>query len=217
MRVGLPVVDMTTGLNAALGILLALNERHRSGRGQFVEAALFDSALSLLHPHAPNYFMTGDRPQPTGNAHPSIYPYDCFPTQGAPIYLAVGNDGQFAALCRHLECADLISDPRFKTNAQRSVHRNDLRALLEGILIDKDGVTIADELVRQGVPCSAVMAVDEALEHPQTRHRGMVVSIGKHYRGLGSPIRLHRTPASYRIAPPSFPAELETQSMGETT
>lgn len=205
-RVGLPVVDMTTGLNAALAVLLALHERTRSGLGQYVEAALFDSALSLLHPHAANYFMTGARPQPSGNAHPSIYPYDCFSTQGAPIYLAVGNDAQFRALCRHLARDDIAQDARFASNAQRSVHRVELRQLLAQALQGEDGETLADELVRSGVPCAPVIAVDQALEHAQTQHRGMVVGIGDSYRGLASPVRLERTPASYRLPPPALPA-----------
>ena len=205
MRVGLPVVDMTTGLNAALAVLLALHERTRSGKGQYVEAALFDSALSLLHPHAPNYFMTGERPQPSGNAHPSIYPYDSYSTQGAPIYLAVGNDAQFMSLCRHLDRADIAQDARFASNAKRSVHRQELRALLALALQVHDGEALADALVHKGVPCAPIIAVDQALEHPQTKHRGMVVSIGDSYRGLASPIRLQRTPASYRLAPPAMP------------
>ena len=86
-----------------IGVLLALQERARSGRGQFVEAALYDSGLSLLHPHAANWFLDGREPRRTGNAHPNIYPYDAFPTGTAPIFLAVGNDRQFRLLCEHLD------------------------------------------------------------------------------------------------------------------
>jgi len=95
LRIGLPVVDMVTGLNAVIGVLLALQERQRSGRGQFVEAALYDCGLSLLHPHAANWFGDGRLPGRTGNAHPNIYPYDAFPTRTVPVFLAVGNDRQF--------------------------------------------------------------------------------------------------------------------------
>ncbi|MFZ4651331.1 MAG: CaiB/BaiF CoA transferase family protein, partial [Rubrivivax sp.] len=96
LRVGLPVVDMVTGLNAALGIALALQERNRSGRGQFLEVALHDAGLSLLHPHAANHLLDGRIPGRTGNAHPNICPYDTFRTGTEPIFLAVGNDRQFA-------------------------------------------------------------------------------------------------------------------------
>ena len=113
LRAGLPVVDMVTGLNAVIGVLLALQERERSGRGQFVEAALYDSGLSLLHPHAANWFMNGKTPVRTGNAHPNIYPYDSVATGTDPVFLAVGNDRQFAKLCAHLGVPELANDPRF--------------------------------------------------------------------------------------------------------
>ncbi|MEO7159807.1 MAG: CoA transferase, partial [Polaromonas sp.] len=134
LRVGLPVVDMVTGLNAALGVLLALQERERSGRGQFVEASLFDCGLSLLHPHAANWFGNGKRPTLTGNAHPNIYPYDAFPTSSVPVFLAVGNDSQFGLLCQHLQTEAWASDPRFSQAGGRSVHRQELRELLEQAL-----------------------------------------------------------------------------------
>ena len=130
LRVGLPVVDMVTGLNAALGVLLALQERARSGKGQFVEASLFDCGLSLLHPHAANWFGNGKRPALTGNAHPNIYPYDAFPTRSVPVFLAVGNDRQFGLLCKHLQTEALASDARFSQAGARSVHRQELRQLL---------------------------------------------------------------------------------------
>ena len=104
-RVGLPVVDMVTGINAVVGVLLALQNRQRTGRGDFVEAALYDSALSLLHPHAANYALSGKLPQRTGNDHPNISPYSTYATKTRPVYLAVGNDRQFARLC------DLIGAP----------------------------------------------------------------------------------------------------------
>jgi crotonobetainyl-CoA:carnitine CoA-transferase CaiB-like acyl-CoA transferase len=102
LRVGLPVVDMVTGFNAVIGVLLALQERQRSGRGQFVKAALYDSGLSLLHPHAAHWFMNGEVSKRTGNAHPNIHPYDTLRTRTDPIFVAVGNDRQFASLrdCR---------------------------------------------------------------------------------------------------------------------
>ncbi|WP_431273625.1 CaiB/BaiF CoA transferase family protein [Variovorax ureilyticus] len=204
-RTGLPVVDMTTALNAAIGVLLALHERSRSGLGQRVEAALYDSALSLLHPHAANYLMNGVRPRQTGNAHPSIYPYDSFSTKGGLIYLAVGSDKQFARLCECLGRPSLAQDGRFSTNAQRSAHRDALREILVGLLAETDGPSLCEALIQAGVPCAPVMHVDQALSHPHTLHRNMVVGIGDAYRGLGSPVVLDRTPATYRYAPPLRP------------
>lgn len=201
LRVGMPVVDMVTGLNAALGVLLALRERERSGRGQFVEAALYDSGLSLLHPHAANWFMDGRTPARTGNAHPNIYPYDCLDTGTEPVFFAVGNDRQFAILCRQLDASRLAEDDRFATARARSVNRAALKAELEALLASEDGPALAEILVRAGVPCAAVLTVPQALEHPHTAHRGMLVELEGGYRGIASPIKLSRTPASYRHAP----------------
>jgi crotonobetainyl-CoA:carnitine CoA-transferase CaiB-like acyl-CoA transferase len=203
LRVGLPVVDMVTGLNAALGVLLALQERSRSGKGQFVEASLYDCGLSLLHPHAANWFLDGRTPGLTGNAHPNIYPYDAFPTGTAPIFLAVGNDRQFSLLCRHLGQPALAEDPRYADARSRSVHRLVLRSTLEPLLAQHDGPALAQALMDLGVPCAPVLSVDAALQHPHTRHRDMVVRIGDDYTGVASPIKLSRTPASYRLAPPT--------------
>ncbi len=126
VRLGVPAVDMTSGLNAAIGILLALSERARSGRGQFVDITLFDCALSILHPHAANWLGGGAQPGRSGNAHPNISPYETLPTGAGELFLAVGNDGQFAKFCAMLG-SDLAADPRFATNPARVEHRVALR------------------------------------------------------------------------------------------
>ncbi|MES2183043.1 MAG: CoA transferase [Pseudomonadota bacterium] len=201
LRVGLPVVDMVTGLNAVIGVLLALQERHRSGRGQFVEAALYDSGLSLLHPHAANWFMDGRAPQRTGNAHPNIYPYDALATGTDPVFVAVGNDRQFAAFCRCIGVPELAEDPRYRDAGGRSTHRAQLKPVLEAAMAAFDGSVLVDQLMAAGVPAAPVLPVDAALAHPHTIHRGMVVEMEDGYRGLGAPVKLNRTPAVYRHAP----------------
>ena len=200
LRVGLPVVDMVTGMNATIGVLLALHERAASGQGQLVDAALYDSGLSLLHPHAANWFMSGKIPRRTGNAHPNIYPYDVIHTGGTAIFLAVGNDRQFRLMCQHIGQPALAQDERFATAGQRSVHRAALKALLEQAFATLDGAALADELMAIGVPAAAVQDVRQALTHPHTVHRDMVVRMGD-YQGLGAPVKLGRTPATYRHAP----------------
>ncbi|WP_370681731.1 CaiB/BaiF CoA transferase family protein [Comamonas sp. GB3 AK4-5] len=201
LRVGLPVVDMVTGMNAVIGVLLALQERQRSGQGQLVDAALYDSAISLLHPHAPNWFMDGKMPQRTGNAHPNIYPYDTLQTGTIPVFFAVGNDRQFRLLCTHIGCPQLAEDARFATAGQRSVHRATLKPLLEQSLAAFEGEQLANDLMALGVPASPVLSVPAALQHPHTAHRGMWVEMPGGYRGLGAPVKLSRTPASYRLPP----------------
>lgn len=205
-RVGLPVVDMVTGLNAALGILLALQNRAETGRGQSVEATLFDSALSLLHPHAANYFLSGRLPQRTGNDHPNIAPYSTYATGTRPIYLAVGNDRQFRKLCATIGAPELATDPRFLTNGARVENRAALKGTLEAVLAAFDGEELATRLIAAGVPAGAILDVAEALAHPHTAHRRMVVEMGA-YRGLAAPIRLSRSAASYRRPPPGFGAQ----------
>lgn len=203
LRVGLPVVDMVTGLNATIGILMALNERAISGKGQFIETSLYDCGVSLLHPHLPNYYLSGKVAQPSGNAHPNICPYDTFETGSEPIFLAVGNNRQFTTLCKMIGRPDLPDDPRFASNSQRNQHRDTLKTLLETALADFDAIELSDRLIKAGVPCGAVRSIDQVIDDPHTRHREMVVDIGG-YRGTGSPIKLSRTPASYLRAPPSF-------------
>ncbi|MEN5161019.1 CaiB/BaiF CoA transferase family protein [Achromobacter spanius] len=202
-RVGLPVVDMVTGLNAAVAILLALNERTRSGLGQFLDITLYDCALSLLHPHAPNYFYSGKTPQRSGNAHPNIAPYETLPTASGPIFLAVGNNRQFAMLAQTLDAPALSEDPRYATNADRLRNRPALREDLTRLLDRHEAAALADRLLRAGVPAAAVQTVDQALAHPHTRHRGMVLEQGD-YKGVGSPIKLSRTPATLRKLPPDL-------------
>lgn len=202
-RVGLPVVDMVTGLNAAVAILLALNERTRSGLGQFLDITLYDCALSLLHPHAPNYFYSGKVPQRSGNAHPNIAPYETLPTASGPIFLAVGNNRQFAQLAQVLGAPTLATDTRYAHNADRLQNRQALRDELSALLADQNAAELADRLLRAGVPAAAVQTVDQALAHPHTKHRGMVLQHGD-YQGVGSPIKLSRTPATLRKLPPAL-------------
>ncbi|QTT91408.1 CaiB/BaiF CoA transferase family protein [Pseudomonas chlororaphis] len=205
LRIGLPIVDMVTGLNALAGILLALNERHRSGLGQSLDITLYDCGVSLLHPHLANYFAAGKTPLRTGNAHPNIAPYDSYRTGTEPIFLAVGNDRQFAKLCEQLDAGALLDDPRFADNGCRSVNREALKQALEARLAEQDGTLLAQRLIRLGVPCGSIASIDKVVEHPHTRHRGLLVEIGD-YRGVGSPVKLSRTPASYRSAPPALGA-----------
>jgi formyl-CoA transferase len=206
VRIGIPLVDLGSGLNALAGILMALLARQVSGRGQFLEVTLYDSAIGLLHPHAANWFMSGRPPRLTGNAHPNISPYDLYPTEGRPIFLGIGNDRQFATLCRELGRPGLAADPRFRGNAERLKNRDALTAELRGLLANQDGEALAARLLAAGVPAGAALDVPGALEHPHTRHREMVV--GKDgYRGTGLAVKLASTPGAVRTAPPAFGAD----------
>ena len=203
LRIGIPLVDIVTGLNALAGILLALAEREKSGQGQSVDIALYDCGISLLHPHLPNFFGNGRTPQRTGNAHLNIVPYDSYATATVPIFLAVGNDRQFAKLCEYLGMPELACDPRFVDNRSRCAHGAELKAVLETRLAEHDGEPLARDLMALGVPCGPVQTIDAVVVHPHTLHRGMMVELDG-YRGTGAPIKLSRTPATYRSKPPAL-------------
>ncbi len=206
VRIGVPVVDLSTGMNATIGIMMALYERNRSGKGQFVDATLYDSAIALHQPHAPNYFTAGQKPKLVGNSHGSLVPYSNFPTKGRNIAIAAGNDGQFRKLTQMLGKPELAQDPRFKTNKDRVAHRLELEAELRELLKDRDADSFSIELMRGGVPSGAVLEVPDVMEHPHTRHRGMVWEKDG-YRNVGNPVKLSRTPAGVRSKPKKFGAD----------
>lgn len=208
LRMGTPVVDLATGLYSAIGILMALQERQRSGRGQFIDMTLHDAGMALLHPAAANYLLNGKRPAATGNAHPNIAPYDTFPTATCEIFIAGGNDGQFRKLCALLERPDIAADPRFATNADRLANRAAMTAALTEALAAHDGEELAERMIRAGIPAGPVRPVDAALESAHARHRGMVAELDG-VRTLGTPIKFSRTPGGPHAPPPGFAAHLD--------
>jgi crotonobetainyl-CoA:carnitine CoA-transferase CaiB-like acyl-CoA transferase len=206
LRVGLPVVDLATGFNAAIGILMALNERQHSGQGQFIEVALYDSGLMLMHPYTANWILTGKAPQRTGNIHPNLCPYSQFHTRTKPIFVGVGNDRQFQRFSAEIGRPELAQDPRFRTNADRVENRDALHVVIETALGAVDGAAIATRLLDRGVPCGVVEDVPDVMNHPHTAHRGMIRTLGD-YRGVFNAISLSRTPPDLRRAPPRFGAD----------
>jgi crotonobetainyl-CoA:carnitine CoA-transferase CaiB-like acyl-CoA transferase len=200
LRVGVPIVDMVTGIYAVTGILLALNERHFSGRGQLIDCALLDTAVSLLHPHTASWFANSQVPARTGSAHPTIAPYDTFECRNGIFFLAVGNDRQFRELVNVLGVPELADDPRFATNSDRVGHREELRGVLEPLLCSWDREELGRTLLKRGVPSSPVHDVGETLTDPQVLHRELVVKLDG-YTGVGLPVKLSRTPGSVRTPP----------------
>jgi formyl-CoA transferase len=203
VRIGVPVVDLSTGMNTCMGILMALFERTRSGKGQFVDATLYDSAIALHQPHAPNYFMAGLKPKLFGNSHGNLAPYANFPTRGRNIVIGAGNDGQFRKLCKMLGKPELADDPRFKTNKDRLANKAAMEAELATLTKDRDGESFANELMMNGVPSGAVQEVPDVMEHPHTKHRNMVWEKDG-YRNVGNPVKLSRTPPSVRSKPRKY-------------
>ena len=200
VRIGIPLVDTTTGMNAVIGVLLALYEREKSGQGQSIEVTLFDTALGMLHPHTSNA-LNGGQSARTGNGHPNIVPYDLYPTRTEKLFVAVGNDRQFAQLCQVLGKPELATDTLYRKNRDRVVNRDALRKELVDLLSQFDGKELFHQLMGLGVPCAPMLSVEQALALDHTATREMSASIGK-YRVTGIPVKLDRTPGSLRLPPP---------------
>jgi crotonobetainyl-CoA:carnitine CoA-transferase CaiB-like acyl-CoA transferase len=205
-KVGVAVVDVTAGLYAVLSILAALHHRSRSGNGQYIDIALYDTQLSWLVNVASSYLISGKSPQRYGNAHPSIVPYQTFRTSDSWLMVAVGNDGQFTRLCRVLESPGLAEDVRFQHNQSRVENRTLLIPILDAMFRLHSTSEWAEKLQAVGVPCSPVNDIPTALADPHTIARNMVQHLRHPVVGdvpiIGPAPKLSRTPARARSAPP---------------
>ncbi len=207
-KVGVAVVDILTGLYATNAILAALLHRAKSDQGQHIDIALLDVQVATLANQAGNYLLSGNVPQRMGSAHPSIVPYQPFACADGHVMLAIGNDSQFAALCRAAGQSAIGSDVRFATNAMRVRHRAELLDLLIP-LMQKHGVERWCELAQQeGFPCGPINTIDRVFHDPQVRAREMQIQMNSPSYGaldlVASPMRLSASPVSYRRAPPSL-------------
>jgi crotonobetainyl-CoA:carnitine CoA-transferase CaiB-like acyl-CoA transferase len=202
-KVGVALVDVLTGLYAFGGVLAALGERERTGRGQRVEVSLLGSALASLVNQASSYLCTGRPPVAMGNRHPSIAPYETLATADRPLVVAVGNDAQFARLCRVLGLPGAAADPRFATNADRVTNREALVGLLEEALAARGADDWVADLAGAGVPCGLVNDVGEAFALAERLGLDPVADAGG-IPQVANPIRLSSSPASYRLPPPAL-------------
>ena len=151
-RLGNPIVDIATGLFSTIGILMALQERERSGLGQYVDMTLHDCGMALLHPHAANYFLSGKRPVATGNPHPNLAPYSKFRTRTCEIFVAAGNDPAFRKFCEFLGLSALATDPRFATNGARVTNKPALTEILEARFAEEDGHDLTRRMLPPACP-----------------------------------------------------------------
>ena len=206
-RLGIAIVDMATGMAAAIGIGMALYERSVSGKGQFIETSLYDTGVSLLFPHYANYFLSGKTPVITGNRHTNLSPYDSYPTRTCDVFIAGGNDGQFKRLCNVLGVPEMGEDETFLHNSGRLTNQKELRARFEPLMAEWDGEELAATLMKNGVPAGPVLTVPEVMEAPHTAHREMAIEIDG-FRTTGNPIKMSRTPAQpAKKQPPKFGEE----------
>ena len=205
-RIGTSIADLTTGLMAAQGILLALYARKTTGRGQHVRVAMLDAVASLLTYNTGNYFATGEAPTRRGNDHPSVAPYQTLRAADGWINLGIANDALWRRYCDAIERPDLRDDPRFATAPERVRHRAELIPIIEA-LTEKRAVAEWMELLgAAGVPCGRIRNVAEVCTNPQLTERGKVVERPHATAGavkmIGQPIELDDTPARIRSAPP---------------
>ncbi|MBI2368958.1 MAG: CoA transferase [Deltaproteobacteria bacterium] len=206
LKVGISVADLVAGMLAVQGILLGLVARATTGRGQMVDVALHDGMVSLLTYQAGIYFATGQSPGRMGNQHPTIAPYETFPTKDGYMILAVGNDSLWARFCEAVGLEGLAADPRFAINSLRVQNRPALCALIEERLrarTTREWIRLLDQA---GVPCGSIKTVGEVLSDPQVVAREMVVEMdhptaGK-IRVTGVPVKLSATPGVVRLPPP---------------
>ncbi len=207
MKLGVAIADIVTGMNAVQAILAALIARQVSGRGQFIDLALLDTAVGVLANVAQGCLATGEPPARYGNAHASIVPYQTFKSADGVFVVAVGNDLQFRWLCEAvIERPELVGDPRFATNSARVRNRTALAAILAADFRRRPTAEWMARLKRARVPAGAVREVFDALASPEIAARGMVAEMPDKVHGrlrtLASPLRLAATPPRPPSAPP---------------
>ncbi|MEH1127269.1 CaiB/BaiF CoA transferase family protein [Micromonospora sp. CPCC 206061] len=206
-KTGVAVVDVITGLHAAIGVLAALRHRDQTGEGQHVEVSLLSSLLSALVNQGAGYVSAGVVPSRMGNRHPSIAPYEVFDTRDRPIAVAVGNDRQFQSLCAVLGRPDLAADPRYATNTSRVAARGALAASLSETLSSGTADDWFEALTAAGVPCGPINDVAAAFALAGALGLDPVIEIADPRRDapvpqVANPIRLDAAPPQYRLAPP---------------
>ncbi len=208
MKVGVGIADVMCGMYAATAILAALRHRDAGGGGQAIDLSLLDTQVSWLVNAGLYYLLSGAPPPRLANGHPNIVPYQVFPTSDGYFILAVGNDAQFRRFCDFAGLGALADDPAFARNADRVRNRDALIPQIEAVTVTRPRADWLDAMERLGVPAGPVNDLAQVFDDPQVRHREMRVTLPHPLAGsgtvdlIGSPIRLSKTPVSYRRAPP---------------
>lgn len=206
-KLGVAITDILTGLYACIAIQACLLERTVSGKGQKIDLSLYDSAVSSLINIGSNYLVAGKIPERLGNRHANIVPYQTFQTNDGDIVIAVGNDNQFKTLCEILGVPHLSSDERFSSNSSRVQHRDELTHILQNVFQTKPTVYWLNLCRENNIPCGPIQNISEVTQDTQLKAREMFVEMEHPTAGniqlIGSPIKLSRTPVSYRLHPPN--------------
>ena len=205
-RVGVPIVDITSGMFAATAILAALRARDHTGEGQLVDVSLLDTQAALLTNAASNYLVGGAEPRRLGNAHPNIAPYEAFQARDRWFALAAANERQWSTLCDTIGRPDLKDDPRFATNGARVSNRAALAEALNGTFATRDADEWLANLREAGLPCGPINTIPDVFDHPQAQARELTLEAQHPTAGpvqlIGFPYKLSQTPAEVRRPPP---------------
>ena len=177
MKVGIPIVDLVTGLYTVIAVQAALQQKRQTGKGQHIDMALFDVMIGLLANQASNFLVGGDVPQRMGSGHPNIVPYQRFATKDGFILLAVGNDRQFKKFCQIAGYPEVAEDQRFKSNAMRVRNRETLVPLVAGWMFQRTTKEWEAALAKQAVPCGPINDVGQVFNEPQINARGLKLEI----------------------------------------
>jgi crotonobetainyl-CoA:carnitine CoA-transferase CaiB-like acyl-CoA transferase len=209
MKVGVAIADVMCGMYATVAILAALRHRDATGKGQHIDLGLVDSQMAWLINQGTNYLTSGTVPVRRGNGHPNIAPYQVYAAADGHVIIAVGNDGQFRRFCDALTLGALPDDDRFATNPARVANRDALNAVLGPALASRNATEIIAMMEAAGVPAGPVHTLDQVFASDQAIARDMAIEMTHPASGgtvpmLGNPIKMSRTPVSYRHAPPSF-------------
>lgn len=206
MKVGVAVTDLFAGQNAVIAILAALQARTQTSKGQHLDISLFDSQVAMLANIASNYLVSGNLPKRYGNAHANIVPYQSFQASDAWFVLAVGNDRQFEKLCEVISKREVASDVRFRLNAERVKHREELIPILKPVFLTKTSSEWLSKLENAGIPCGPINSLDEVFSMPQVEARQMLIHMEhpeiEDLRLVGSPLKFSDTPVDFRLPPP---------------
>lgn len=208
VRVGTSISDITAALFTTIGVLSALHHRNRTGRGQLVDVAMLDSLVAVLENAVVRYFATGEAPKPLGARHPAITPFEAFASADGHVIIALGNDTLWAKFCEHVDRQELISDERFRTNADRTENHGELFPILSEVMSQRKTDDWIDALGAIGVPCGPINAMDKVVSHPQVQAREMITRIAHRITGEvevpGVPIKLSETPGTVDAPAPSL-------------
>lgn len=206
IKVGVAIADISGGMFASNGILVALYNREKTGKGQMVDVSLLDSQVAWLTYRAGAYFASGEVPQPMGSGHPVIVPYQAFKAKDVFINIAVGNDQLWERFCKAVGLENVMNDPKFATNAKRVENREEIVKIISDLIVTKDGEEWLKILTDAGIPCGPIYTVDKVFADPQVLHREMVKELDHPKAGkvkvTGIPIKLSDTPGEVETAPP---------------